>query len=158
VKWRDLPQSDNVEVDCLGERTPLKSPEAAAAFACQDEVSNLRDQFAQGDPARGQQFDKALILYLKNSDGTRTPQPLTMNDVIFSSRNLANLAERPPNFEELVKNFKRELDGFLILADMEANGPIPPERPKGTAPIPPRRPDTQPEARVPLPPRRPSGL
>jgi hypothetical protein len=154
VKWHDLTQSDNVEVDCLGERTPVESPEAAAAFACQAEVTRLRNDFTQGDPQREQQFGRALLLFIKDQDnqGSQSaPLPVTITDLLFNSRNLTNPGERPPNFDKLVQNFKRELDGFLVLADMEANAPKTQKSAK--TPIPPQRTETEPEARVPLSPR-----
>ncbi len=38
-------QSTNVELDCLGVRTRIDSPAAEAAFACQAEVSALREKY-----------------------------------------------------------------------------------------------------------------
>ncbi|MCA9805915.1 MAG: hypothetical protein KC777_28295 [Cyanobacteria bacterium HKST-UBA02] len=42
MKWRNGRQGGNVQVDCLGLRADLGSPEADAAFACQEEVNNIR--------------------------------------------------------------------------------------------------------------------
>jgi hypothetical protein len=40
--------SDNVEIDCLGKRTKITSPEASAAFACQTEVNSFREKVVSG--------------------------------------------------------------------------------------------------------------
>lgn len=42
MKWENAPRSNNVEIDCLGKRTNIDSPDAQAALACQAELRGLR--------------------------------------------------------------------------------------------------------------------
>lgn len=62
MKWKEQRQSDNVEVDCLGETVNLKSPEAQAAFSCQAEVTKLREQYV-GHPSTDAEKERREALF-----------------------------------------------------------------------------------------------
>jgi hypothetical protein len=47
MKLPDNIASTNVDFSCLGKTVPITSPEAEAAQACLNEVTNLKDSYAQ---------------------------------------------------------------------------------------------------------------
>ena len=53
MKWQDLRQSQNVEIDCLGQRAQMGGPETEAAFKCQAEVADLKQRVTQESSMQG---------------------------------------------------------------------------------------------------------
>ena len=111
MKWQNLKHSDNVEVDCLGERANLNTPEGEALLACQNEVTQLRESMiAKGSTQKEKNrnaaiFDGALSLYLDGKELNTSSGPmsfiqrftgggLNLNVAKDFERKLPNLAER----------------------------------------------------------------
>jgi hypothetical protein len=109
MKWKDMPQSDNVEVDCLNETTKLNSPEAGAVMKCWDEVNALRkatigraknpDVIAQ----READFEQAMRMFLSTH---AKPNILKLGDTTGAEQHVADP-------QGAFKEFKTQLPDLL---------------------------------------------
>jgi len=106
---KDVKPSNNVEVDCLGERANLNTEAGSALLACQDEVTKLRQQMvAKGSTPQEklkneQIFYGAIGIYLEEKDIHSGPPTfmqrfmgggLNLDVAKDFARKLPNLADR----------------------------------------------------------------
>lgn len=89
MKWKDLRQSQNVEIDCLGQRAQMGGPETEAAFKCQAEVADLKQRVTQESSMQG------LI------SGTAT------DDASIAAQNAKTMAE-----------FDNQMSMFILINDV----------------------------------------
>lgn len=62
MKWQDSPESNNIELDCLGVRAGIDDPAVEAVRRCQDEVRALYQSTEQMKvPAISNQFADSVL-------------------------------------------------------------------------------------------------
>ncbi|MGD9679792.1 MAG: hypothetical protein AB7W16_01295 [Candidatus Obscuribacterales bacterium] len=118
MKWRNGHQGGNVQVDCLGLRADLGSPEADAAFACQEEVNNIRyDMMKSMNILRAlksgdSDFDKGSKAIERLADSSLTQQILEFQlQKQEQARRLQpnNLPSGKDAFKERLREFKEQV-------------------------------------------------
>lgn len=125
MKWKDLEQSKNIELECLGQRTQIDSPEAEAALKCQTEVRDLRQYVVQESAVRGlisgtatdqydialekakamAQFDNQLSMFAITNGDVGSPLLDGKSDT-QKGAGLTDSEHKPNRFEKAYKDFE----------------------------------------------------